>query len=138
MNIPEQRFRQLCRSESGGFESVKFRDALDKEPGDPISVIFEVGFRETKTVMVSRAMAEQYAKWAAEEAAPEKELLESIKPEMRDWILQNRKKMCERLLKAMAGYNPEHGLVVQIIWPTATPDVVPYEAAVKYVGKYSN
>lgn len=137
MNIPEQRFRQLCRSEYGGFESAKFAEAL-KSAGDPLVITFEIGFRETKDIPVERATVKQYARWAEEEAGPEKDLLESIKPEMRPWILDNRVKMCEQLREAMEKYNPEHGDGVQIVWPTQTPDVVPYEAAVKYVGKYSN
>jgi len=137
MLFPEQRFRQLCRQELGGYESVKFQKALDTDPGDPVSITFNTGWQETKTIKISRADAEQYAQWAAEEAAPEVALLEYIKPQMREWIRSHRPAMCIRLREAMEKYNPEYGKDVQLIWPIETPDIVPYETAVKYLEKYA-
>lgn len=136
MIFSEQNFRKLCRTELGGFESRKFQEALDANPADPVPIIFEVGFMETKTVMVSRIDAEQYARWAKEESTPETEILKYIKPQMHRWILNNRPGMCEYLKDAIARFNPEYNTEVQIIWPIETPDVVPFEAAERYVRKY--
>ena len=140
MIFSEQNFRRICRGEYGGFESRKFQEALDVNPADPVPIGFEIAmpsslaFMETKTVMVPRVVAEQYARWAKEEQAPESQLLFFIKPQMHQWILSHRPRMCERLKAAMKSPDKD----VQIVWPHETPDVVPYETAKKYVEKYEN
>ena len=137
MIMSEQRFRVLCRGEMGGIESAKFQEALDKDTvSDSLPVTFEVGFRETKTFHISREEAIMYAQLAKEEAAPETELLKYIKPTIVQWAIYNRRAMCERLRHAISKYNPEKETDVIIVWPHATPDVVPYELARKYVEKY--
>lgn len=132
MIFSEQTFRQLCRGEYGGYESSKFQEALDKDPGDPVAVTFDTGFRETKTLHVSREDAQQYARWAHEERGPESQLLFYIKPQMHQWILSHRPQMCERLKAAMKTPDKD----VQIVWPHETPDVVPWETAERYIKKY--
>ena len=134
MIFSEQTFRKLCRSEYGGFESAKFKEALDKDPGDPVAITFETGYKQTKTVHISREDAEQYARWAEEEQAPESQLLFYIKPQMHQWILSHRPRMSERLKAAMKTPDKD----VQIVWPHETPDVVPWEAAEGYLRKYGS
>ena len=137
MMMSEQRFRKLCRGELGGYESAKFQKSLDENPGDPIPVTFEVSWRETRTLQVPREEAEQYAKWAKEEAQPEQDLLEYIKPQMDEWIKSHRPQMCDRLKSALEKHNPDYGPDIQLIWPIATPDVVPMDVAKKYIERYS-
>ena len=134
----EQTFRKLCRQETGGIEMQAFQAALSEQGGAVVSVTFRTGLMETKTIYIARDAAEQYAQWAAEESKPETDLLEYIKPEMRDWILTHRALMCARLKELLGKYNPDFGTDVQIIWPITTPDVVPYLVVKKYLEQYGN
>ena len=116
---------------------MKFQEALDANTGDPITITFEIGFKETRAVQVQRETAEQYAKWAKEEMAPELELLFHMKPTMHNWIKSHRLQMCDRLKSALEKYNSENSQEIQIVWPIATPDVVPVEIVKEYIRRYA-
>lgn len=138
MLIEESKFRRLVRSEYGGFEGARFQAALDDNPGaDPVPVTFGSEFtKDLRTFTISRAEVERYAKIAAEEKQPEEELVARIKPQMRPWILNNRKKMCAKLRESLSEYKHEHHSGVTIVWPIQTPDKVDEVIIQKYLDTY--
>lgn len=138
MIFQEQNFRRLCCAPLGGFESAKFQEALDGSSEDFVSITFDIGWKETKQIVISRAEAVQYAQWAKEETAPEREFLQYIKPQLVRWALWNRDKVCKILNSACEeGVLTKDSENIQIVWPVATPDVVPFTVIKAYLSKYS-
>jgi len=137
MKISDEALRRLCRSEDGGRESKRFQEALSISPmEDPVSVQFEVGFNEYKNFELPREDVERYAEIARQEAKPEEELLECLKPEVRGWVLNNRRKMVEKLREARSKFYPEYHTHVTIIWSIHAPDSAPVEIVDAYLNKY--
>lgn len=137
--IDEQKLRHLCRTEFGGHESRAFQEALDASPAagpnDPVPVTLGLDF-DKREMFLPREEVEVYAKIAAEERKPEDDFLHFIKPQMRQWILINRKGMCEKLRAALKDYSPEHNSGVTIVWPNQTPDLVPEPQVRAYLWAY--
>lgn len=141
--LDEHRFRALCRKEMGGIEGERFQSALadPKNPNaDPVAVSFDVGIDEQKVILLPRAECEEYAKIDKEERGPEDELLKHIKPEAHTWVKYNRGKMIEKLQACMSegspAFMPKKGNLT-LIWPLWAPDVVPWNVAENYIGRYS-
>lgn len=132
--IDENIFRKLCRSEFGGIELSAFGESLKNNPEkDLITVIFQ----DSSRITLTKEEAQYYAKIAAEEVKPEEELLSFIKPKMRTWVKNNRKKMCQRLIKSLENYHEDYNGVT-VTWEIDTPDKIPLDVVKKYLQWYNN
>lgn len=136
MIIDEIKFRRLCRTEYGRYDSEQFQKALDQSQEDPVTVTFETNLDEVKQIELSREECEFYAKIAKEEMYLEDELLKSINPRMHSWARMNRLKMCGKLKEAMELEDKVPGQGLIIIWPMCGPDQVGEDLANRYIKTY--
>lgn len=136
MKFLEPQFRSWARGNDAYFELAPFAEALSKSsPEDEDVIVTLLVNGESRPLEFPREDVVNYVRWIEEEAVPERELLEYVKPEMRPWITQNRSKMSLRL-KAAIAQKPEHWDNVVIVWETATPDAIPLDIAKAYAERY--
>lgn len=135
-SISKDRFFIIFKKDLGGFEAEAFENALNSTSEDVKNVKVEFPISE-KSYFMPRDVVKTYAKWSQEVRKPEMDLIEYIKPNMRNWVLRNRSSMCKRIKKALQDYQADqNGLT--IVWEIEYPDKVPEDLARKYLEYYNN